>query len=119
MYLYGPLRKKFSNFPKVAPSRWPLEARYPVLTGSNRVAASVMAARRSFVGEARPFSYEFTGDIRGSGTAMSLVFTNTTSIGSQMPVSGKTPEAADNAHMGRTPATITAELSPLQVNLPR
>ena len=41
--------------------------------------------------EARPFTYELTGDIRGTGTAMSLVFTNTTSIGSQMPVSDKTP----------------------------
>jgi diacylglycerol kinase (ATP) len=125
------------------------------------------------IAEARPFTYELTGDIRGSGTAMSLVFTNTTSIGSQMPVSDKTPvdpylelsvhaganrrdivlrvlaravlskhrEAgmgqvfkfrklevttkpkvriyADNAQMGRTPATITAELSALQVILPR
>jgi diacylglycerol kinase family enzyme len=43
------------------------------------------------VAEARPFTYELTGDIRGSGSAMSLVFTNTTSIGSQMPVSDKTP----------------------------
>ena len=41
--------------------------------------------------EAKPFTYELTGDIRGSGSAMSLVFTNTTSIGSQMPVSDKTP----------------------------
>jgi diacylglycerol kinase (ATP) len=125
------------------------------------------------IAEARPFTYELTGDIRGSGTAMSLVFTNTTSIGSQMPVSDKTPEDpylelsvhagatrrdivkrvlarvvlskhkegglgqvfkfrrlvvttkpkvriyADNAQMGRTPATITAELSALQVILPR
>jgi diacylglycerol kinase (ATP) len=123
--------------------------------------------------EAKPFIYELTGDIRGSGTAMSLVFTNTTSIGSQMPVSDKTPEDpylelsvhagasrtdivkrvlaravlskhkegglgqvfkfrklkvttkpsvrvyADNAQMGRTPATITAELSALQVILSR
>jgi diacylglycerol kinase (ATP) len=123
--------------------------------------------------EARPFTYELTGDIRGSGTAMSLVFTNTTSIGSQMPVSDKTPVDpylelsvhagasrtdivkrvlaravlskhregglgqvfkfrklevttrpkvriyADNAHLGRTPATITAELSALQVILKR
>jgi len=123
--------------------------------------------------EAKPFKYELTGDIRGSGTAMSLVFTNTTSIGSQMPVSDKTPVDpylelsvhagasrtdivkrvlaravlskhregglgqvfkfrklkvvttptvrvyADNAHLGRTPATITAELSALQVMLPR
>jgi diacylglycerol kinase family enzyme len=125
------------------------------------------------VAEARPFRYELSGDIRGSGTAMSLVFTNTTSIGSQMPVSDKTPEDpylelsvhagatrtdivkrvlarvvlskhkegglgqvfkfrklvvttkpkvriyADNAHLGRTPATITAELSALHVILPR
>src|ERR1700719_2222923 len=125
------------------------------------------------IAEARPFTYELTGDIRGSGTAMSLVFTNTTSIGSQMPVSDKTPVDpylelsvhagatrrdivkrvlaravlrkhkegglgqvfkvsslvvttkpkvriyADNTHLGRTPATITAELSALRVILPR
>src|SRR6202171_2212647 len=124
------------------------------------------------IAEARPFTYELTGDIRGSGTAMSLVFTNTTSIGSQMPVSDKTPVDpylelsvhagatrtdivkrvlargvlskhkagglgqvfkfckpgvttkpkvriyADNAQLGRTPATISAELSALQVILP-
>src|SRR6266851_1268610 len=123
--------------------------------------------------EARPFTYELTGDIRGSGSCMSLVFTNTTSIGSQMPVSDKTPEDpyleisvhagrsrtdiakrilaravlskhkegglgqvfkfrtlqvttkprvriyADNAQLGRTPATITAELSALRVILPK
>jgi len=123
--------------------------------------------------EARPFTYELTGDIRGSGSCMSLVFTNTTSIGSQMPVSDKTPEEpylelsvhagrsrtdivkrvlaravlskhkeeglgqvfkfrklevvtkprvriyADNAQLGRTPATVTAELSALRVILPR
>lgn len=121
--------------------------------------------------EAKPFTYELTGDIRGSGTAMSLVFTNTTSIGTQMPVSDKTPMEpylelsvhagatrrdvvkrvlaravlskhrehglgqvfkfrkllvvtkpkvrvyADNEQLGRTPATITAELSALQVIL--
>jgi diacylglycerol kinase (ATP) len=125
------------------------------------------------IAEARPFTYELSGDIRGSGSCMSLVFTNTTSIGSQMPVSDKTPEDpylelsvhagasrtdivkrvlarailskhkegglgqvfkfrklevvtkpkvriyADNAHLGRTPATISAELSALQVILPR
>jgi diacylglycerol kinase (ATP) len=123
------------------------------------------------IAQAKPFTYELTGDIRGSGTAMSLVFTNTTSIGSQMPVSDKTPVDpylelsvhagatrtdiakrvlarvvlskhkegglgqvfkfrkllvtakpsvkiyADNAKIGRTPATITAELSALQVIL--
>ncbi|GAC1506949.1 MAG: hypothetical protein NVS1B3_06950 [Candidatus Dormibacteraceae bacterium] len=125
------------------------------------------------IAEAKPFRYELTGDIRGSGTAMSLVFTNTTSIGSQMPVSDKTPVDpylelsvhagatrrdivkrvlaravlskhkegglgqvfkfrklmvttkpkvrlyADNVHLGRTPATITAELSALHVILSR
>jgi len=125
------------------------------------------------IAEARPFTYELTGDIRGTGTAMSLVFTNTTSIGSQMPVSDKTPEDpylelsvhagatrrdivkrvvarvvlskhrekgmgqvfkfrklvvttkpkvriyADNAQLGRTPATITAEVSALHVILTR
>ncbi len=123
--------------------------------------------------EAKPFTYELTGDIRGSGTAMSLVFTNTSSIGSQMPVSDKTPIEpylelsvhagasrtdivkrvlaravlskhsehglgqvfkfrklqvvtkpnvriyADNAQLGRTPATVTAELSALRVILKR
>jgi len=122
---------------------------------------------------ARPFKYELTGDIRGDGSAMSLVFTNTRSIGTQMPVSDKTPEDpflelsvhagsnrtdivkrvlaravlskeqeqglgqmfrfrklqvttkpkariyADNIRVGLTPASITAELSALQVILPR
>ncbi len=40
---------------------------------------------------ARRFKYELAGDINGDGSAMSLVFTNTKSIGSQMPVSDKTP----------------------------
>jgi diacylglycerol kinase (ATP) len=125
------------------------------------------------IAEAKPFTYELSGDIRGSGTAMSLVFTNTTSIGSQMPVSDKTPVDpylelsvhagatrtdiamrvlarvvlskhkegglgqvfkfrklevttkpkvriyADNAKIDRTPATITAELSAVQVILSR
>ncbi len=125
------------------------------------------------IAEAKPFTYELSGDIRGSGTAMSLVFTNTTSIGAQMPVSDKTPKDpylelsvhagatrtdiakrvlarvvlskhkegglgqvfrfrklavtakpnvriyADNAQIGRTPATITAELSAVQVILSR
>jgi len=125
------------------------------------------------IAEARPFKYVLTGDIRGSGSCMSLVFTNTASIGSQMPVSDSTPEDrylelsvhagasrtdivkrvlaravlskhreeglgqvfqfrklevvttprvrvyADNAQLGRTPATITAALSALKVILPR
>src|SRR5438309_5333675 len=34
---------------------------------------------------AKRFKYELTGDLTGDGSAMSLVFTNTKSIGSQMP----------------------------------
>lgn len=146
------------------------------------IAAGESAKERAFgafaddlkhVVEARPFTYELSGDIRGSGSCMSLVFTNTTSIGSQMPVSDKTPAEpylelsvhagasrtdivkrvvaravlakhreeglgqvfrfrklevvtrpkvrvyADNARLGRTPATITAELSALRVILNR
>ncbi|HKW70466.1 MAG TPA: diacylglycerol kinase family protein [Candidatus Dormibacteraeota bacterium] len=41
--------------------------------------------------EAKPFEYELTGDLRGKGTAMSLVFANTSSVGSQLPVSGAKP----------------------------
>jgi diacylglycerol kinase family enzyme len=125
------------------------------------------------VAEAKPFTYVLSGDLKGSGSAMSLVFTNTNSIGAQMPVSDSTPKDpylelsvhagasrrdivkrvlagavlskreegglgqvfqfrklevvtkpkvrvyADNAHLGRTPATITAALSALKVILPR
>jgi diacylglycerol kinase family enzyme len=41
---------------------------------------------------AKPFAYEMSGDIRGHGKALSLVFSNTSSIGSQLPVSDNTPE---------------------------
>jgi diacylglycerol kinase family enzyme len=121
---------------------------------------------------ARRFQYELRGDIEGSGTAMSLVFSNTSSFGSRLPVSDATPVEpylefsvhagrtrtdivgralaaallrkhdeedaqvfkfkrlevathpkvrvyADNLLVGRTPATITAELSALKVLLPR
>jgi len=123
--------------------------------------------------EARPFEYVLSGDIVGSGSCMSLVFTNTSSIGTQMPISDSTPlnpflqlsvhagksrtdilrrmlasavlwkhqESgkgqvfhfrklqvttkpkvriyADNAQVGRTPATLTAELSAVKVMLPQ
>ena len=41
--------------------------------------------------EAKPFEYELSGDIKGDGTAMSLVFSNTSSIGSHLPVSVSNP----------------------------
>ena len=112
--------------------------------------------------EARAFKYELTGDIRGHGTAVSLVLSNTNSIGSQLAVGDNTPEDpylelsfqtartdivkrvltqdpgsifkfrrlqvvarpqtwiyADSVRVGRTPATVTAELGALKVVLPR
>jgi len=121
---------------------------------------------------ARPFTYELDGDLNGSGSAMSLVFTNTSSIGARLPVSDSTPinpylefsvhagrtktdiavralvsavlrkheeegagqvfrfrklsvrtkprvrVYADTLLVGRTPATVTAEVSALRVILP-
>lgn len=132
-----------------------------------------MAVEMRRVLKAKPFSYELSGDIEGSGAAMSLVFTNTSSIGAQMQVGDASPTDAylelsvhagesrkdivgrvlasavlrknndrekgqvfrfrklqvttrpmarvyaDNARVGRTPATITAEVSALKVILPR
>ena len=40
---------------------------------------------------AKPFRYEITGDIKGHGMAMSLVFANTPSIGAAMPVADANP----------------------------
>lgn len=122
---------------------------------------------------AKRFQYELSGDIKGSGSAMSLVFSNTSSIGSNLPVSDASPVEpyleftvhagrsrtdivaralaaalltrhkedgagqvfrfkkvsvtarpgvrvyADNFLVGRTPATITAEVSALRVLLPK
>jgi len=119
------------------------------------------------------FEYELAGDLKGSGSAMSLVFSNTASIGSNLPVSDATPTSphlelsvhagrtrtdivkralasalltkhadegsgqvfnftrvevrtkprvrvyADNMKVGRTPATITAEVSALRVMMPK
>jgi diacylglycerol kinase (ATP) len=41
--------------------------------------------------EARPFEYELSGDFRERGTAMSLVFSNTSSIGIQLPIGDSDP----------------------------
>ena len=122
---------------------------------------------------AKHFTYELEGDLKGSGSAMSLVFTNTASIGSLLPVGDSTPKDhylefavlagrtrsdiaaralasallmkhaeeglgqvfrfqkvsirtrprmrvyADNVLVGRTPATVTAEISAVKVILPR
>lgn len=122
---------------------------------------------------ARAFQYDLGGDLAGTGSAMSLVFSNTGSIGSKLPVSDSTPVShylefsvhagrtrsdiiaravasalqitrddvgadqvfrfqqlevktkprvrvyADNVYVGRTPSTITAEVSALKVLLPK
>ena len=121
---------------------------------------------------AKPFHYELDGDFEGRGSAMSLVFTNTSSTGAGLPVGRSDPTDhylefsvhagrsrtdivaralasavllkhkeegegqvfrfqrlevktrpkvrvyADNRLVGRTPATITAEVSALKVILP-
>lgn len=40
---------------------------------------------------ARRFHYELSGDFEGNGSAMSLVFSNTASIGSQLPIADTSP----------------------------
>jgi diacylglycerol kinase family enzyme len=132
-----------------------------------------LAARLKDVIAAKRFQYEISGDFEGSGSAMSLVFSNTATIGallrvgegdpltpqlefsvhagrtrtdiatralrSALPFAGpEDPGAqvfrfkklhvktkprvrvyADNIAIGRTPATISAEISALRVFLPR
>ena len=132
-----------------------------------------LASKLKAVISAKRFRYELSGDITGSGSAMSLVFSNTGSIGSQLPISDGSPidpylefsvhagrtradivgraiksavrmqhaddggdqvfrfrrlevktkpgvrVYADNFQVGRTPATVSAELSALKVLLPR
>src|SRR6266851_1192399 len=54
---------------------------------------------------ARPFKYELSKDLVGSGTAMSLVFSNTYSTGIQLPVGDSTPADRDlefSVHAGST-----------------
>jgi len=54
---------------------------------------------------ARPFQYELSKDLVGSGTAMSLVFSNTFSTGIQLPVGDSTPADRDlefSVHAGST-----------------
>jgi len=54
---------------------------------------------------AQPFHYELSKDLVGSGTAMSLVFSNTSSTGIQLPVGDSTPADRDlefSVHAGST-----------------
>jgi diacylglycerol kinase family enzyme len=45
------------------------------------------------VAGASPFEYQISGDLEGHGRALSLVFSNTPSIGARVPVGDKTPTA--------------------------
>ena len=129
-----------------------------------------LGRKLSIVTGARRFRYEITGDLKGHGMAMSLVFANTPSIGAALPVAQKTPidrflelavhagatrsdivgrilsgkilshkdhpvemgfrfrevtittkpqmeVFADNLKVGKTPATITAEVGALNILL--
>jgi diacylglycerol kinase family enzyme len=58
---------------------------------------------------ARRFNYELAGDLEGRGSAMSLVFSNTSSIGSLLAVSDTTPVnpyLEFSVHAGRTRTDI-------------
>ncbi len=60
---------------------------------------------------ARPFRYELDGDLKGEGTAMSLVFTNTASVGARLPVGDSSPTERYlrfAIQAGRTRADIAA-----------
>jgi diacylglycerol kinase family enzyme len=58
---------------------------------------------------AKPFDYKLAGDLKGEGTAMSLVFTNTASVGARLPVGDSTPREPNlqfSANTGRTRTDI-------------
>jgi diacylglycerol kinase (ATP) len=70
-----------------------------------------LAGRLRKIIAAKRFEYELAGDIEGSGTAMSLVFSNTGSIGSQLTISDSTPMnpyLEFTVHAGRTRADIVS-----------
>ena len=62
---------------------------------------------------ARRFQYELAGDIDGSGSAMSLVFSNTASIGSQLAIADGSPTdpfLEFSVHAGRTRTDIVGRV---------
>ena len=68
-----------------------------------------LAAQLKGVIGARRFKYELSGDIDAGGSAMSLVFNNTASIGSQIKVGDNTPTdrfLEFSVHVGRTRGDI-------------
>jgi diacylglycerol kinase (ATP) len=70
-----------------------------------------LAVKLKKVMDARPFRYELTGDFEGSGSAMSLVFSNTATIGRLLRISDADPtkpELEFSVHAGRTRTDIAA-----------
>jgi diacylglycerol kinase (ATP) len=68
-----------------------------------------LAVRLKDVIAAKRFRYEIAGDIKGRGSAMSLVFSNTATIGTLLPISEGTPTdpyLEFSAHAGRTRTDI-------------
>ena len=60
---------------------------------------------------ARRFRYELEGDLTGSGVAMSLLFTNTASVGARLPVGEGKPTDSDlefSVHAGKSRTDIAA-----------
>ncbi|HVH63335.1 MAG TPA: diacylglycerol kinase family protein [Candidatus Dormibacteraeota bacterium] len=75
------------------------------------LAFGAVVAKLGDVLQASRFHYSLTGDLRGEGEAMSLVFSNTASIGIQLPVSSATPVdpyLEFSADAGRTRTDIVA-----------
>ena len=70
-----------------------------------------LAAKLKDVMAARRFRYELSGDFEGSGSAMSLVFSNTSTIGIQLAIGGGDPMAPKlefSVHAGETRTDIAA-----------
>ena len=70
-----------------------------------------LAGKLKDVIAARRFHYELSGDFEGSGSAMSLVFSNTASIGALLAVGEGdplTPQLGFSVHAGRTRTDIAA-----------
>ena len=81
-----------------------------------------LAAKLKLVVWAKPFRYELSGDLEGSGSAMSLVFSNTATIGSQLRVSDATPidrYLEFTVHAGRTRSDIVGRAIKSALSLER
>jgi diacylglycerol kinase (ATP) len=81
-----------------------------------------LGQKLSLVSGAKPFRYEITGDLKGHGMAMSLVFANTPSIGAAMPVADANPMDSYlelSVHAGASRHDIIGRLLTGRVMTPR